>query len=243
MILLTPLFLLASPIFLAAAQEPDGYTVRHAKASPAALLSAAAPEWGSADTVAWGPPPYETRFRALWTGAGLHLRFDAADDAPWHTMTRRDAPIWEEEAVEIFLDSEDDGRYIEVELSPANVVCDLRRAAPGSAAAADPIPVPSGVMDRGFDVSGLETSAVRTGAGWTGTLFLPWAGLGRSGPPPPGAALPFNVFRIKRPGGPAAPTEGAIFAAWADTGSPGFHVPEAFRPMRFARPPPSARPD
>lgn len=242
MILFTLLSLPASPVFLAPAREPDGYTVRHSTATPAALLAAGAPEWDSADAVAWGPPPYETRFRALWSAAGLHLRFDAADDAPWHTMTRRDAPIWEEEAVEIFLDSEDDGRYLEVELSPANVVCDLRRAAPGSAAA-DPIPVPSGVMDRGFDVAGLETAAVRTAAGWTGTLFLPWAGLGRSGPPPPGTALPFNVFRIKRPGGPDAPAEGAIFAAWADTGSPSFHVPEAFRPMRFAAPPPSARPD
>ena len=242
MILLTPLSLLASPVLLAPAPQPDGYTVRHSAAFPAALLSAAAPEWDSADTVSWGPSPYETRFRALWSDAGLHLRFDADDDAPWHTMTRRDAPIWEEEAVEIFLDSEEDGRYIEVELSPANVVCDLRRAAPGSAAS-DPIPVPSGVMDRGFDVSGLETSAVRTAAGWTGTLFLPWAGLGRSGPPPPGTALPFNVFRIKRPGGPDAPAEGAVFAAWAATGSPSFHVPEAFRPMRFAAPPPSVRPD
>ena len=242
MILLAPLTLLAAPVPLAPAPQPDSYTVRHSAASSAALLAAAAPEWDTADTVTWGPPPYGTRFRALWSGAGLHLRFDADDDAPWHTMTRRDAPIWEEEAVEIFLDSEDDGRYIEVELSPANVVCDLRRAAPG-AVAADPIPVPSGVMDRGFDVPGLETSAVRTAAGWTGTLFLPWAGLGRSGPPPPGAALPFNVFRIKRPGGPEAPAEGAIFAAWAATGSPSFHVPEAFRPMRFAAPPAPARLD
>ena len=241
MIFLTLLSFLVSSLSSPPAPQPDGYTVRHAPASRAALLSAIAPEWDTADAVIWGPPPYETRFRALWSDAALHLRFDAADDAPWHTMTRRDDPIWEEEAVEIFLDSEVDGRYIEVELSPANVVCDLRRAAPGSAAS-DPIPVPSGVMDRGFDVSGLETSAVRTAAGWTGTLFLPWAGLGRSGPPP-GTALPFNVFRIKRPGGPDAPAEGAVFAAWAATGSPSFHVPEAFRPMRFAAPPPSVRPD
>jgi len=45
--------------------------------------------------------------------------------------------------------------------------------------------------------------------------------------------IPFNVFRIKRPGGPEAPEAGAVFAAWSPTGSPSFHVPEAFRPLRL----------
>lgn len=221
----------ASPS-LPSARQPE-YSAGRTEASPAALLSASSPEWDAADSVAWGPAPYETRFRALWSAAGLHLRFDADDDAPWHTLTRRDDPIWEEEAVEIFLDPEGDGRYVEVELSPANVVCDLRRAAPG-APAADPIPVPSGVMDRGFEVEGLRTAAIRTPDGWTGTMFLPWRGLGLRGAPEPGTTMPFNVFRIERPGGPSAPDEGAVFAAWSPTGSPSFHVPEAFRPLRLA---------
>lgn len=219
---------------LPSSRQPD-YAAAGTDAPPAALLDPASPEWSGAGTVGWGPAPYRTRFRALWSVAGLHLRFDAEDDGPWHTMTRRDDPIWEEEAVEIFLDPERDGRYVEVELSPANVVCDLRRAAPG-AAASDPIPVPSGLMDRGFGVAGLETAVTRTPTGWTGTLFLPWAGLGLAGAPEAGTALPFNVFRIKRPGGPSAPEEGAVFAAWSETGSPSFHVPEAFRPLRLAPP-------
>lgn len=226
----------ASPSRLSAPQSE--YSAGHTEAAPEALLSAASPEWGGAESVAWGPAPYETRFRALWSAAGLHLRFDADDDDPWHTMTGRDDPIWEEEAVEIFLDPEGDGRYVEVELSPANVVCDLRRAAPG-APATDPIPVPSGVMDRGFEVEGLETAAARTPDGWAGTMFLPWRGLGLHGAPEPGTAMPFNVFRIERPGGPDAPEEGAVFAAWSPTGSPSFHVPEAFRPLRLAPPSPS----
>ena len=214
--------------------QPD-YTAAHSEATPAALLDPAAPDWSGAASIAWGPEPYRTRFRALWSGAGLHLRFDADDADPWHTMTRRDDPIWEEEAVEIFLDSGRDGRYLEVELSPANVVCDLRRAAPG-AVSSDPIPVPSGVMDRGFRVAGLQTAVTRTPTGWTGTLFLPWPGLGLAGAPEAGTEMPFNVFRIERPGGPSAPEEGAVFAAWSDTGSPSFHVPEAFRPLRLAPP-------
>ena len=55
------------------------------------------------------------------------MRFDAVDDGPWHTMTKRDEHIWEEEVVEIFLDLDGSGvNYAELEISPANVVCDLR---------------------------------------------------------------------------------------------------------------------
>ena len=115
-----------------------------------------------------------------------------------------------------------------MELNPANVVCDLRRLAPGEEAS-DPV----GAMDRGFSVAGMRTAVSPSDEGWTGILLLPWEGLGLSGPLPEGAAIPFNVFRIKRPGGPEAPDEGAVFAAWSETGGPSFHVPEAFRPLRL----------
>ena len=209
-------------------QTPPDYEARSAAADAAALLGADAPAWGRAREVAWGPEPYRTRFRALWNEHGLHLRFDADDDAPWFTMTERDDRLWEEEVVEIFLDPLGDGRYVEVELNPANVVCDLRRLGPGETAS-DPI----GPMDRGFSVTGIETRVAASDDGWVGTLYLPWDGLDLPVPPSPGAEIPFNVFRIKRPGGPGAPDAGAVFAAWSPTGSPSFHVPEAFRPLRL----------
>ncbi len=188
--------------------------------------TAASPDWNRADPVTFGPAPYRTTFRALWSEAGLHLRFDSEDDSPWFTMTSRDDPLWEEEVVEIFLDPLGDGRYIEVELNPANVVCDLRRLGPGETAS-DPI----GPMDRGFSVTGIETTVETNEDGWTGFLMLPWAGLDLPGAPEPGSSFRFNVFRIKRPGGPEAPAQDAVFAAWSPTGSPSFHVPEAFRPL------------
>ncbi len=215
-------------LFAVVLQTPAAYEARRTSAGAAAPLAATAAAWDGAAEVVWGSEPYRTRFRALWNERGLHLRFDSEDDAPWFTMTGRDDRLWEEEVVEIFLDPLADGRYVEVELNPANVVCDLRRLGPGESAS-DPI----GPMDRGFSVAGMETATAVTGEGWIGTLFLPWDGLGLSGPPAPGVEIPFNVFRIKRPGGPEAPEEGAIFAAWSPTGGPSFHVPEAFRPLRL----------
>ncbi len=223
------------PLFLVLliSQTAPAYDARETPAADDALLPANARQWDSAGEVAWGPAPYRTRFRALWNAHGLHLRFDAEDDAPWFTMTERDDPLWEEEVVEIFLDPTGDGRYVEVEVNPAGVVCDLRRLGPGEAGT-DEIPVPSGVMDRGFDVEGIEAGVVRGPGRWTTTLFLPWSGLGRDGALEPGVAMRFNLFRIERPGGPEAPADGAVFAAWSPTGNPSFHVPAAFRRLILA---------
>jgi hypothetical protein len=52
-------------------------------------------------------------------------------------------------------------------------------------------------------------------------------------PPEPGDRWRFNVFRIKRPGGPGAPERDAIYAAWAVPDGPSFHVPAVFRDLRF----------
>lgn len=218
---------------VAMAQAPSGYEARRGPAEAAAVLPAHADVWESARSAAWGPAPYRTEFRALWNDAGLHLRFDSEDDGPWFTMTERDAPIWEEEVVEIFLDPEGDGRYVEVEVNPAGVVCDLRRLGPGEDGS-DPIPVPSGVMDRGFEVEGIQVEVEASPGRWTAAVFLPWGGLGLDHAPGPGGEMRINLFRIKRPGGPDAPGEGAVFAAWSPTGSPSFHVPEAFRPLTLA---------
>ena len=51
-------------------------------------------------------------------------------------------------------------------------------------------------------------------------------------PPKAGDAWRFNVFRIKRPGGPKAPGEGAVFAAWSVPDGQSFHVPAKFRPVQ-----------
>src|SRR5512139_1315748 len=124
------------------------YSVASTDRSRSALLEAGAAEWTSAASVTWGPAPYETTFRAMWSTEGLYLRFDAADDHPWHTMTKRDDHLWEEEVVEIFLDINRSGRdYAELEISPGNVVCDVRMVEPW----------PNKQMEFSWDIEGLET--------------------------------------------------------------------------------------
>jgi hypothetical protein len=214
-----------------------GYVVGRAPADHVRLLKGDDAAWQAAPAIAWGQAPFATRFRALWTASTLYVRFDADDTSPWFTMDRRDASIWEEEVVEIFIDPAGRGvDYFELEISPANVVCDLRVRQP----------YPDLVSETSFDLEGLE-SAVRLhgegpglAPGWVATAAMPFAGL-RSLPVPDAIRIPpaagdtwrFNVFRIKRPNGPMRPKDGAILAAWSPTGTPSFHVPGAFQPLTF----------
>jgi hypothetical protein len=229
-------------IFAAAAAAAQAQEYRVDRASePAprtALMEAADSGWYSARRVSFGPEPYRTTFSAIWSDSGLFLRFDARDPQPWHTKTRRDDSLWDEEVVEIFLDPGRNGRdYAELEISPANVVTDVRMVQPW----------PDKQMDLGWDMAGLETrvhplrdSGGQT-VGWTAVAFIPWNAF-RALPSASGVRLPprpddrwrFNVFRIERPGGPEAPEKDPVFAALSDPGKESFHVPAAFRDLVFA---------
>jgi hypothetical protein len=230
---------LALATLLAPSPNPSspGYRVARTQAPREALLSAEDEAWAPAQAIKWGPAAYETRFRALSDEAGLVLRFDATDPSPWHTMTKHDDHLWEEEVVEIFLDLNRSGHdYAEIEISPGNVVCDVRMVSPW----------PHKQMDLAWDLSGLETrvrmtkDATGRTIGWTATAVLPWAGFRSlpsstsiTLPPKPGDSWRFNVFRVKRPGGPSAPQKGAVEAAWSKPPVESFHVPEAFRDFVF----------
>jgi len=225
LILLAALAAGAAPAVEFAAMTPTYRVLRTAGGEPGG--------WSEAPIATFGPDRYRTEFRALWSGEGLWIRFDAVDPNPWNTFTRRDDPLWEEEVVEIFIDPDGDGlNYAEVEISPANVVTDLLmfRGDPGKRSDID------------WDFAGLQTwvTPLRDGReGWTAIALLPWEGFATLPetatpvPPAPGDSWRFNIFRIKRPGGPESPQSDAVFAAWSPPPGPSFHVPEVFGTMIF----------
>ncbi len=192
----------------------EGCAAAWTNASRSTLLAGDEAGWSLASAISWGPERYRTTFRALWNDRALYTRFDATDPDPWHTMTSHDDHLWEEEVVEVFLDPGGRGvDYFELEISPANVTCDVRVRAP----------YPNLVSDLTWNHERLAT-AVRpmpgaAGAlvGWTAIAELPWEGF-RSLPVPDAVALPpkrgdrwpFNVFRIKRPGGREHPDDGVL---------------------------------
>jgi arylsulfatase len=214
---------------------PARYLARRTAQRPEKLAGAAEAPWAEAERVSWGPEALATSFRALWSDAWLSVRFDVTDASPWHTLSARDATLWTEEVVELFLDVGATGRsYAEVEWNPAGTVVDLW------------VDRAEGRVDKGWDAAGLtsEVHARRDAAGrpsgWTVVSHLPWGALasraaaGARLPPRAGDRWRFNVFRIERPFGPREPDRDALFLAWSPTGERSFHVPLAFREIEFA---------
>jgi hypothetical protein len=222
--------------------ERADYRVVRSAAPAESLLAADEGAWSTSKRIEWGPDAYATVFRGAWTSAGFFVRFDATDPDIWHTLTHHDDKLWDEEVVEIFLQpAGSQGDYGEVEISPANVTCDVWVSPavdfPGSKSSPRQ-------FDVAWNLEGLESRVTlhdgKAGRaiGWTAVAFLPWHGFASAAkgarlPPGPRDCWRFNVFRIERPGGKDRPEEGALYLAWAPTGKKSFHVPEAFRDLTF----------
>lgn len=152
-------------------------------------------------------PKFPTEAAVIWDDQNLYVAFACHDREPWGRMKNRDDHLWEEEAVEVFLDPDGDGQnYAELEVSPDNVVVDLL------------IPRPRSGSDMAirWDIAGLQTAAGRHSAGWTAEIAIPWKSLaaaGVSAAPKPGDRWRAGLYRIKRPGGPAKADRIAALAA------------------------------
>ena len=142
-------------------------------------------------------PTFPTEVAVTWDERHLYVAFACSDPDPWARQTERDARLWEEEVVEVFLDPDGDGRqYAEIEVSPTNVVVDLLIAAPRA----------GGPNARSWNAAGLETAVRRHAGGWVAEMAIPWAALAGAGvttAPAAGAEWRVGLYRIKRPGGVA----------------------------------------
>lgn len=77
------------------------------------------------DTLTGLPPLQATEVRLGWSEDYLHIRYVCQDPYVVSDFTERDQPLYEQDVVEVFIDEEGDGRkYMELEVSPHNVVFD-----------------------------------------------------------------------------------------------------------------------
>lgn len=166
------------------------------------------------------PARWQTRVDVGWDDERVHFRFECEDEDAWGTHRERDAPLWEEEVVEVFLapGEADPTDYFEFEVSPGGVLFDARIANPTSRRA-------DLRADIAWNCPGI---AWRVGRGrarqdWWAELSLPWRSLVAEGPLP--AAWRLNLYRIERPRG-GEPE----FSCWSPTFTdpPDFHQPAHF---------------
>jgi hypothetical protein len=174
-----------------------------------------------------GAPRLATSVAVWYDDDYLNVLFSAADDYVSATHMQHDAPLYEQDVVEVFVAPESIADYYEIEVSPRGTLFDAR------------IHSPDGVrdtmeVDRGWNCEGLF-AVVRQivesdGITSIDTLIrIPFPALGRN-TPVPGEEWRANFFRIDR-----HPQLEDEFSAWQPTMKvpADFHVAAAFGVLRF----------
>lgn len=151
-----------------------------------------------------GIPGNKTTARLLWDQEALYVLFECEDKDIWTSFTKRDDPIYNEEAVEIFLDVDADlgthpdpqeGSYQELQAAPNDVHFDAAFVGRRKG------------MDTGFNSSYVSKAVLRgtfnnpddVDQGWTSEWRIPWADLrdAKAGVKA-GQRLRFNLFRLDK---------------------------------------------
>lgn len=149
-----------------------------------------------------GVPSNKTFARLLWDEEALYILFECEDRDIWTSFTKRDDPIYNEEAVEIFLDVDGDttlagtGNYQELQAAPNDVHFDASFTGRRKG------------MNAGWN-SAYETRASLRGTfnnpgdvdeGWNSEWRIPWEDMtDNNGAVQAGKRLKFNLFRLDKP--------------------------------------------
>jgi hypothetical protein len=171
-------------------------------------------------------PRLATSVVAWYDPEVLSILFSGADDHVVASYIEHDAPLYEEDVVEVFLAPERLTEYFELEISPNGTMFDARIESPDGTRATMQV-------DRAWTCQGL-VAAVRRQVESDGAVTfdvlvrLPFAALGRE-TPEAGEIWRANFFRIDRH------PSGDEYSAWQPTmRTPAdFHVPAAFGTLRF----------
>lgn len=169
---------------------------------------------------------WQTEVEVCWESSHLRVRFRCSDDDAWGTFTERDSPLWQQEAVELFVAPGEavPTNYFEFEVSPSGVLFDARVVNPHG----DRIGM---TVDTEWNCPGIEWSAEPAGerADWRAHLAIPWPGIGLEKAP---ATLRANFYRIERPRG-----GDPEFSCWAPTltAPADFHRPAKFGVLDLIR--------
>jgi len=211
--------------------------------------------WASAATLtdfkntrAGDPAKLQTRVKVAWDDQFLYVSFDCPDTDLVATVTTRDGDVWAEDCAEIFLDADGDGQsYIELELSPTQVVYDSAmadyRAHVDWTDRKDLVHLDM-LKSQKFTTHDTKYAAKFDGTlnnsndedkGWTCEFAVAWSDVKRGTnthqlPPKDGDRMRLGLFRVNF----KSHGVGDEYGAWNPTGS-WFHVPAVFGHLIFVK--------
>jgi hypothetical protein len=211
---------------------------------------------GKLDEAAWKSAPYAGAFvntmngaaadiktdaKLLWDDQNLYIAFENVDTDVWTDLTKRDDKLWTQEAVEVMIDADGDGKsYVELQVAANGNVFDTylpewRKYED----TLDPKRKPYDWNSKakvGVKVDGTLNKREDQDKGWTVELAIPLAdanGLLTNGvkvPPALGATWRLNMFRMDK--NKAAKDQ--VAAAWSPPMTGDFHVLSKFGQIVFA---------
>ena len=70
-------------------------------------------------------PDQKTTAKVLYDDKNLYVAFEMEDKDVWSTLTKPDDKLWTQEAVEMFIDADGDGKtYVELQANPKGAIFD-----------------------------------------------------------------------------------------------------------------------
>ena len=166
------------------------------------------PVWSKAEatglfveTMSGGEASIKTRARVAYDDEQLYVAFESEDEDVWTSLKERDDKLWTQEAVEVFIDANGDGKdYIELQVNPAGAIFDSY--------------LPAYRKNQNDWNSGIKAAVKVDGTlnkredkdkGWTVELAIPLADTKGKGdyeltlPPKVGDSWKLNMFRLDMP--------------------------------------------
>ncbi|OMF37985.1 hypothetical protein BK133_03095 [Paenibacillus sp. FSL H8-0548] len=171
------------------------------------------------ETVTGIHPKERTEVRICWSRSHLHIRFRCSDSYAHSTFTKRDDPLYEQDVVEMFIDETGAGtRYMELEISPNNIVFDALVTHDGEAVTN---------LDLAWRFEGMTTSVERLDEDIL-MYFIHIPVENFKLPIEPGVSWRVNFYRIDED------EQGfREFQAWQPTGAINYHLPSKFGRLTF----------
>jgi hypothetical protein len=172
------------------------------------------------------PSPIWTDAKILYDDKFIYFAFRNADENIWATMTKRDAHLWEEEVVEVFLQADSrQTSYIELEVNPLGTMLDIFL-----------LDIRKPLHYESWNSEKMQWAVQVDGTvdgkpgdkEWTCEIALPLEDVvpAPHTPPQPGDRWRVNLYRVEK-----RPTPASL--AWSPTGKD-FHVPAMFGEIVFS---------
>jgi hypothetical protein len=172
----------------------------------------------------------ETRFKLMWDDEFLYVGYDAPDDHLHCELEERDDPIYNQDALEVFLDPDGDGKnYYELQICPKGTVFDSLLTSYRANAKDPKCNEWDSEMKAEVSVDGTLNDKEDVDEGYTAEMAIPWTDIEHapSSPPQPGDEWRANFFRLDDAKG------GKKAWAWSPPMNNDFHNLERFGVLSF----------